>query len=573
MSDQNLKKRALSLLQKNDKKKLIFILFLTLLNTIFELVGISLIIPILNYFINETNYTYLNTISFLNGLNKIELLIFILVIFNFIYFLKFINSLILIFQKNKFSWNLYAAISKNIFSIYLNKNFLVETEKKIAEKIQLIRGEANQFAFAVIMPTIDLIIEIILFVSICVFLLYFNFKISFFVITFFIVLSFFWNKYYNDYLKILGKKRQKYSIGAIEEIQNSFGNFKETIIYKLSPIFLRRFEYYNINNSNVGFKRDTITQLPRLILEIISITAILLIILFLIKQENSLQEIFILIGVFVFATVRMLPSVAKIIRSLQTIRYNNIVVDKIYSEINDNKLSEDTKIQKKNIKFENLELKQVTYSYPSNVSKNILNKLNLRVVKGGHLGIIGETGSGKSTLINILCGFININDGYINLNEVNLKDSIGEWQNIIGYVPHDVFILNESLEYNITFENEVSNKSKFAEILKKTELENFVNTLKEKEKTIIGERGGNLSRGQCQRIGLARALYKKPQILILDEATSALDLNTERKILENLYNKQSGFTIISISHRQSSLEYCKRILKIENGNLIEIRHS
>ena len=329
-------------------------------------------------------------------------------------------------------------------------------------------------------------------------------------------------------------------------------------------------EYFNKNNSKVGYKRDTITQLPRLFLELLSVTTILIISIVLIYQNVILSEILILIGVFVYATVRMLPSVAKIIRSMQTIRFNNVVVEKIYDEINYESSSELKANQNlTKIDFKKLQINNVSYNYPKN-DNAVLKNINLEILKNKHLGFVGKTGSGKTTLINIICGFIKISTGKIILNDHNFFQNINNWQNIIGYVPHDVFILNESIEYNIAFEKDDKiNKEMLNNILKKTDLKNFINNFEKKEKTIVGERGNDLSRGQCQRIGIARALYKKPQVLILDEATSALDVNTERKILENLYDPKNNLTIISISHRENSLQFCDKIYKIENASLHE----
>lgn len=564
-------KKILFILDKKDKKNLILILLLSLLNTFFEIIGIGLIIPILTYFISDNSLTYIENFYNFENISKSKLLIYTLILFNLSYLFKFLTSLLLALTKNRFIWNLFAKLSGKIFNFFINKKYLIEDEKNTAEKIHLVRGEANQFSFAVINPIIELIIETILFLSICIFLLVYNFQISLIVILFFLILGLIWNKYYNKRLKILGDKRRIYSIGAINEIQNSFGNFRETLIYRLGPIFFKKFDFLNKNESIVGFKRDTITQLPRLFLELLSVSTILLITIILINRNISLSNILILIGVFVFATVRMLPSVTKIIRAIQTLRFNSVVINKIFDEFNSKTFKNNSNNSKDKFTFRNLKLEKLFYSYPSN-SLHVLKDINLEISKEQNYGFVGKTGSGKSTLINILCGFINISEGSFILNEKPLNERLESWQNIIGYVPHDVFILNESIEYNITFqkENEI-NKEKIEKILEEVELKDFIDSLDKKEKTIIGERGKDLSRGQCQRIGLARAIYKNPQVLILDEATSALDIKTEKQILKKLYKHKKDLTIISISHRRSSLEFCDKIFKIDNGNLNEIQ--
>lgn len=550
---------------------MLVILFLTLINTFFELVGIGLIIPILGYFVGEEPNNYFQTFSYFQNKSETELLLIVIVLFNLIYLMKFFSSTLLVIKKNKFDWYLFAELSKKVFSNYLNKKYLSHITSNLSEQIQVVRSEANLFSFAIVRPLIDLTIESILFLSINIFLLVYNFKISLIVILFYFIMSVFWNKYYNNYLSIIGKKRQFHSIGAIKEIQNSFGNFKETIIYGLKTIFLDRFQIHNVNTSNVGYKRDTITALPRLFLELISVTGILIIFIVLIKQSLSLPEILILLGVFIFAIVRMLPSLTKIIRAIQTIKFNNVVVEKIYKELKS--FHENHKVNKSNLSkldFKILKLKNISFNYPGS-EKMILKNVNFEISNGKKLGIVGKTGSGKTTLINIICGLIKTTKGEVTLNETDLESNLDIWQSKIGYVAHDVFLLDESIEYNISFKDkENSDREKIIKLLKKVDLFDFVEQLPDKIDTLVGEKGGKLSRGQCQRLGIARALYKNPEILIFDEATSAIDTATESKIFKNLYLNNTGKTIISIAHRTSSLSYCDKIYQIKDNSIFEV---
>ena len=562
-------KKIFVIIPKERIKTLIFILLLTLLNTAFELIGIGLIIPMLTYFVGETPNFFFQKIFLFENMSQIKILTIILILFNLIYLFKFICSTSLILQKNKFDWFLFSDLSKKIFSNYLNKSYILHLSNNLSEKIQVVRGETNIFSFGVIRPLVELIVEFTLFLSICFFLLFYNFKISLIIIFFFGLLGFLWNIYYNKRLEILGKKRQSFSIKTISEIQNSFKNFKETTIYQLKNFFLERFKSPNIDNSIVGYKRDTILAMPRLILELMGVTGIIIIFFFLISKQIQLTEILITLGVFMFATVRIIPSISKIVRALQSIKFNIIVVDKIYDELKVEK--EIFENERNKTIFNNICLEDVSFKFP-NSSELVLKNINLKISKGSKIGIIGKTGSGKSTLINLICGLIEKSEGKILINSKEKTNSDNNYlMSKIAYISHDSFLLNESIEYNISLKNEENtDKILLKEVLKQTELSEFVNQLKLKEKTLVGENGNSLSRGQCQRISIARALYSRREIIVFDEGTSALDIPTEDKILDFVFDKLNDKTIISVSHRKNSLKLCDSVYEIINGRLTEV---
>ncbi len=562
-------KKIFFIVPKERTKALIFILLLTLLNTAFELIGIGLIIPMLTYFVGEAPNFFFQKIFLFENMSQTKILTIILLLFNLIYIFKFICSTSLILQKNKFDWFLFSDLSKKIFSNYLNKSYILHLSSSLSEKIQVVRGETNIFSFGVMRPLVELIVEFILFLSICLFLLFYNFKISLIIISLFSLLGFLWNKYYNHRLEILGKKRQRFSIESISEIQNSFKNFKETTIYQLKNFFLERFRSPNIDNSIVGYKRDTILAMPRLILELMGVTGIIIIFFFLISKQIQLTEILITLGVFMFATVRILPSISKIVRALQSIKFNFAVIDKVYDELKD--MKEIVKNEKNKTKFENICLENVSFKFP-NSSEYILKNINLKISKGSKIGIIGKTGSGKSTLINLICGLINKSEGKILINSKEKTNNDNDYlMNKIAYVSHDSFMLNESIEYNISLKDEGNtDKILFKEVVKQTELSEFIDQLKLKEKTLVGENGNSLSRGQCQRVSIARALYSGREIIVFDEGTSALDIPTEDKILASVYNKLNDKTIISVSHRKNSLRLCDNVYEVVNRKLNKV---
>lgn len=218
--------------------------------------------------------------------------------------------------------------------------------------------------------------------------------------------------------------------------------------------------------------------------------------------------------------------------------------------------------------FQNIEFKNVNFFYKNRTKKNLID-INLDITRNDIVGIIGPSGSGKSTLINLLLGLLIPSSGSIEADNVSINSSIINWRSCIGYVPQSIFLLNESLRNNIAFgvpEENIST-SKLMECISKSQLETFFSDLPSGLLTKLGERGTKISGGELQRIGIARALYFDPNILIFDESTSALDHETEQKLLDEIYNFKNNKTIIFITHRNSTLKYCNKIYKINEGSL------
>ena len=222
----------------------------------------------------------------------------------------------------------------------------------------------------------------------------------------------------------------------------------------------------------------------------------------------------------------------------------------------------------KKFDFEEICFDNVFFKYNSNEKSFFLKNLNLKIKKKDKIGVMGKTGSGKTTMINLLTGLLSPDKGHILINKK--KDFyIDSWQNALSYVPQNIYITNSSIKFNITFKDTLSaeEEEKLDDVLKKVQLYDFVNSLENKVNTLLGESGNNLSGGQSQRLGIARALYKDSQIIILDEATSALDESTEEKILDTIYSTTNEKTVISISHKKSSLRYCNKIYEVKDGSI------
>ena len=296
----------------------------------------------------------------------------------------------------------------------------------------------------------------------------------------------------------------------------------------------------------------------------------MLFIILLLIQEKDVSSLFTILGVFVAATFRMIPSFNRIISASQTMKFYNSSLDIVFNEIKLISKLPNFKISNEKSNFTNtIEFKDVNFKFKKGL--DILRGINLKIEKGETIGIIGESGSGKSTLVDLLIGLHSPISGDIFIDGVSGCQNEQSWRNIIGYVSQTIYLTDDTIKNNIAFglsENQI-NEERIKEILKIVNLEYFVNNLELGLDTKVGERGVQLSGGQRQRIGIARALYHNPQILVLDEATASLDVDTESKIMKSIYKLKGQKTIIIIAHRLSTLENCDSVYEISKGLIIK----
>ena len=345
----------------------------------------------------------------------------------------------------------------------------------------------------------------------------------------------------------------------------TFGGIKEVKLFNVDSYFYSIYTKNNSIRSDVTSNSNTLNQLPRFYLELISVLGLTLFIGIMLLQGKDVPTLIATIGVFVAAVFRLIPSINKIITAFQNLKYHNSSVNIIYNEFLN--LSNNHKPKTKiNFSLKNkLVISGLTFKY-NNDSNFILDNINLEIISGETIGIIGGSGQGKSTFINLICGLYKPLKGIILSDKKNIADDIFSWNKIIGYVPQEVFIIDDTIENNILFgrDKNVVNNDSLYKAIKLAQLDEFTQNLPMGLKTKIGERGAQISGGQKQRIGIARALYYDPPLLIFDEATSSLDFKTEDLIMNSIYSLK-GRTKFIISHRQSTLKECDKVYEIKNS--------
>ena len=406
---------------------------------------------------------------------------------------------------------------------------------------------------------------------ITIFLLFYNFWPTLFVILFIILFSYFLLKLTNKKFKEWGIIRQNFSSKILQNLQESFGYIKEIILSGYQNFFLKRHSECNIENSKASIKRDVYSILPRPLLECITLLTFYFLILIFLTLKINKSEIFILIGIIFFASIKLLPSISNIIKSLQLVRYNFSSVNVIYDELKNIKII--PKNLKKNLrvmKFLKIEFNNVSFLYEGQ-KKNIIKNLSLKIKISDKIGIMGKSGSGKTTFLNLLAGLLSPISGVIKVNDLITDFGSSEWKRKIGYAHQNTFLADDTVLFNITFKNKIKKNeySRLLKVLKVTELDDYIKTLEFGIHTKIGENGCQFSGGQRQRLGIARVLFKNPSMIILDEATSALDEQMENRILKSIFNKMKNQIIIIVSHRKNTLKHCNKQFLFANGRLFK----
>ena len=369
--------------------------------------------------------------------------------------------------------------------------------------------------------------------------------------------------------KIIVFSNQRLSLNSLilKNLQQSFGNFREILIYKCQKFFITDLENNFIKFADNLKITNNFQQLTRAFLEQTFIISIIILFFFYLTNQSrsDISNFYVSLSIYVYAFIRILPSLNKLIIETQSYLYNKLFVKRIYEDIY--YLNYDLVYLSKNFRVESpIQIKNLTFFF-KDAKSPVLEDVNIDISVNEKIGLVGKSGVGKSTFLNILMGFINPSSGQILVDNENINKNLSSWQSKIGYVSQSTFIIDDTLKANITFEKNPSfiNDSQLAYAIKLSGLETFSTNLPDGEDSLLGEKGSRISGGEIQRIGLARALYKNPEIFILDEFTSSLDTKTELDILDNISLIKKIFIIAS--HRKSALKDCNRIYEISNGRI------
>jgi ABC-type multidrug transport system fused ATPase/permease subunit len=568
-------KKIIFLLNKRQKKQLFILAILLLIGVFFEMLSLGILIPSLTIIFNiksESNFKIIQLIQFnLRNFSQIEVAIVGMLLLVFIYFIKAVYLIFISWEQSKFSTKLSANLSKELFYSYLSQPYTFHLERNSSHLIRNIQGEIEQFT-AVSQAVINLSIEFSAVFGVICMLFIVEPLGALVIITFILSSSFLFYTLIKNKVLNWGKKRLDHDIQISQHLMQGLTSVKDVKLMGKEKYFLNKFDVHNNQKANILSKQSTLMQVPRFYLELLAVVGLAGLIIMMVLQNKSIGLFIPTLSVFVAAAFRMIPSVNRIMSSIQSIRYSGPVVDRLYLEFKLIKTLTNNSICK--LKLDNQEFKNnisinnLIFHYPS-TDINAINNVSLKIHYGECIGFIGSSGSGKSTLIDIILGLLKPISGTIMVDNFDINNNIRIWQSQLGYVPQTICLTDDTIRRNIAFgidDDEIDDKS-ISKAIKAAQLDNFIENLEFGIETNVGERGIKLSGGQRQRIGIARALYYEPKVLVLDEATSALDTTTELEVMKSVNALHGEKTIIIVAHRISTLNHCDRIYNLENGEI------
>jgi ATP-binding cassette, subfamily B, bacterial PglK len=572
----NIIRRIFFCIEKPMRKKLINIQVLSILSSIITVTSALAIAPFLAILINKEAVLESRWIKpFSAKLPEDDLTIYLAGILVFLYCSSIVANLIVTYFNLKWSTQLEIYFKSIMFEYFIKRDLLFHINNSSKILLSKVHHDTERLKGSVIDPTLELITNLFLIFFVLSAIILVNFKVAFIVFLIFFIFYMCFYFFFKKKMKAIGDMITKSYPLYHKTISESFFSIRDTILFKKKSHFLNIFNKTAEEMCKSLTKQTFLLKLPRNVIEIFVFTIIILTMGYLIEIKNyQFEELGPLIAFYGICVLKLLPAFQKIFQSYSVIVSHASAFENIEQDLIEAKKIKDLSINdnmtKKLFFKKEIELKNVTFKYPGKRNKGLLD-INLKIQKGQKVGIVGKTGSGKSTMIDLLCGFLDINQGkFIVDGEIVEKNKISGWQQNISLVPQNFFISDVSLKNNIAFGSLEENidEDRIKECLKTACLNEFIDNLD----LNLGENGERVSGGQAQRVAISRALYNNPEVLILDEATSALDTNTEKKLFENLKKKENIKTIIIVSHRIETLKECDVIYFIEQGILKKLKN-
>jgi ABC-type multidrug transport system fused ATPase/permease subunit len=567
------------LLTPVERRKSYLLIFMILIMALLDMIGVASILPFMAVL---TNPSLVNTSQHLNHIYEISKIFGIVNEKDFLFALGVLVFILLIISLSFKALTTYVqlrfvqmceySIGKRLVERYLNQPYSWFLNQNSADIGKTILSEVGQIIGAGIFPVMEIIARGMVSIAIIILLFLIDPKLATAVS---ISLFIFYGAIFNivkKFLNKIGEERLKNNQLRFTSISEAFGATKEIKVGGLEDSYIKNFSKYAKTFALNQAYAQAISHLPRFVLEAVAFGGVLLIILYSMKISGNFNSALPLVSLYVFAGYRLMPAMQQIYRSFTQLAFSSATVDSVFKDFKN--IKEITTLDnKKTLPFDKfIKLENIYYSYPNN-SNLTLEDISLNIPAKSTIGFIGTTGSGKTTTIDIILGLLKAQRGIVKIDDEILTDkNLKSWQRLIGYIPQNIYLSDDTLAANIAFGSN-SNSHDTDAIVRAAKIANLhefvTNDLPLKYQTEVGERGVRLSGGQRQRVGIARAIYQNPKLLVMDEATSALDDTTEKMVMEAINNLNNSMTIIIVAHRLNTLKNCDIIFKLEKGRLVK----
>ena len=568
--------RIKTIIGKKNLLKFFLIITFNIFQTFIEILSLGLIVPIMSVII-KPSLIYEQKIlaflyNFLGSSNNIDFLSSLLLILFLLYTVKLILSITFKYFHVTFVFSLVRFVTTKIIKKYLSSNYEFYIKNKNTKLISTLYNEASSFVDFYISPLIVIASEAMFALSIFFLLMLTDAKSTLIISSLFLIFVILFLLSTRERIKNWGKERQSLAEKLLKNLSEIFDGIKIIKIFQKENFFTEIFKNNQKKMQSLLLKNDVVLFLPRVLLEYLVIIFIIIILTLSIgmESESGLLLKIPIIALYAAAAIKLIPSASKIMVSFQNLKFGIAVINRVYEEITSIENIEQVP-KNKLIDFKKIVFKNISYSYEND--NQIINQLSFEINKGEFIGIIGESGSGKTTLLNIILGLLKPKSGEIIIDGEIVTKYYSSFKNLFSFVGQDVYLFDDTLAKNVALEEEEKNidYEKLKNVIKLSQLSNFIEKNKEFENLEVGEKGLSISGGQKQRIAVARSFYKNSPLLVFDEATSNLDQNTEKKLIESLTSMKGKKTIIFVSHRIESLKLCDKLYKMNsNKNLTQL---
>lgn len=580
----DLLKKLSAILDRGQKIRILGLMVLILIGGLLETASASLILPLVSAILDEEKFAenrYVMQIRELLGIESIRT--FTLCMLGFIIAIYIFKAVFLILQTYllaRFANKNRARCTTNLLWQFLHRPYEYYLYAETSDIIRTIYGDMDNI-FNLLLQCMNFASELVVSMCLGVFLLITDWKMCLLMVLLLGVLTLINVKVIKKHLNIAGEGSRITQAGMYKWILQGASGIKDVKVLRKEYYFTDRYSDSAEGYADNQIKYNVLTNLPRLLIEAVAILGILIYVMISMLVGVNIASLMTTIAAFAVAAMRLLPSVNRLNTYIANIAYFEPALDFIYENVNTKGLSEENVLITHNpteeyvpaLSFKDkIELNDITFAYP-NTDKNIFTHADMTVPIGASVGVVGASGAGKSTIVDIMLGLLEVKSGVILCDGIDAIEHYPEWLSHIGYIPQTIYMLDDSIRRNIAFgvdDSDIDDDRVWA-VLKEAQMMDFVKDLPDGLDAQIGERGVRISGGQRQRLGIARALYHNPQILIFDEATSALDNDTETAIMDAIDSLHGQKTMVIIAHRLRTIENCDIIYEVKDEKINRTR--
>ena len=518
----------------------------------------------------ELGQKYMSMIGFNEIVSPGRTILYVAIAFGLVYLIKNLIAALEVFYQNFTIQKMSYRFKNKLLYRFAETDYNFHLTRNSSYGLTVITGDAEMAFTGGMVNLSSTLSESIVFIFLISTVIFLNPSLAIFIFSLSVCIALFVTKYLFPLFYRWGQKIQETSLLAHQNLTQFFHGFKELLLFGKKEAFVEAYQIHSRRKSNLHAIQTATNALPRMAIEILFVGLFVAIITYLCFEKDTPQQMIGILGGYLYVGFRLMPGLNRVINQLNGFKLIIPSIERVHREYM-GEISRTSYVDIPELTFNrDISVTNVSFQY-LNTKKKVIQDLNLVIAKGECIGIIGETGSGKSTFVDLLLGLLRPISGEI-LIDGKYPVNSQQWHKLLGYVPQTTYLTDDTIEANIAFgeKTESIDKLRLDKAIDDAQLRSLINKLPEGSRTMVGERGIRLSGGERQRISIARALYRQPEVLIFDEATSALDNDTEANLMDTIHKVSKTRTVIMIAHRLSTLKDCNRIVVMKDGAISQM---